>query len=104
MSRIRPGHALEGLLTSVSHGNIVVNHHWWTVNFCLLAFSIFGTVSFTTVFFVTHCLVLADELQSLFYMIVDRLDSGRIWDVVQVCCLKMPYLMKSLIILKLKNY
>ncbi|OQV14597.1 hypothetical protein BV898_11216 [Hypsibius exemplaris] len=83
MSRNRPGSGLEELLTLVTHGDRVVSHNWWTINFCIVAFSVFGTLSFTSVFFVTHCLVLADELRDLFHRISDQLDSGRIWDVVK---------------------
>ena len=55
----------------------------WTVNLTFLTFCIFATISFTSVFFVLHCLILADELKSLFHSIADPIDQERLWDTVQ---------------------
>jgi hypothetical protein len=84
MSTNTPGSGLESLLEPINYGSVQVNHYWWTVNLSILSFSVLSTTAFTTVFFVTHCLILADELRSLFHMIADHLDTGRIWDIVKV--------------------
>lgn len=83
-SRTPPGSYLEGVLRRIEYGGAEVNHIWLSIDFTLVAFLVYGTAAFTTVFFVLNCLLLTSELIHLHQVITDEIQDGKVLDTVAV--------------------
>lgn len=90
-ARATPGTWIEEVLLPIEYGGPMVNHIWLTIDFTVIVFVVYGTASFTTVFFVLNCLVVTTELQNLHYVIEEHLTNGKMWNDIKVNGPKAQY-------------
>ena len=84
MATAKAGSLIEGLLIPILHGTLEVNHIILTINFTCISLLIYGTAAFATVFFVTNCLLITEELKFLYHTTAKSLEDSHIWDTVKV--------------------